>query len=49
MIVDKHVSEEEIECLRLVALYLEISQYVWVNSMKEIIVGAFGEDGSKNN
>ena len=48
VIVDKHVSEEEIECLRLVALYLEISQYVWVNSMKEIIVGAFGEDGSKN-
>ena len=48
VIVDKHVSEEEIECLRLIALYLEISQYVWVNSMKEIIVGAFGEDGSKN-
>jgi uncharacterized tellurite resistance protein B-like protein len=43
VIVDNHVSEKELECLRLVALYLEISEFVWVNALKNIVVGAFGE------
>ena len=35
------VNEKELECLRTIALYLEVSQYVWVNSLKNIVVGAF--------
>lgn len=41
IIVDKEVNEKELECLRTIALYLEVSQYVWVNSLKNVVVGAF--------
>ena len=47
IIVDNHVSEKELECLRVVALYLEISEFVWVNALKSIVVGAFGEGDTK--
>ena len=39
--VDEQVSDKELECLRLIALYLEISQFVWVNALKNIVVKAY--------
>lgn len=43
IIVDEHLSDKELDCLRTIALYLEISQFVWVNSLKNIIVSSYGK------
>ena len=41
VVVDGQVSDKELECLRTIALYLEISQFVWVNALKNIVVKSY--------
>ena len=41
VVVDGHVCDKELECLRTIALYLEISQFVWVNALKNIVVKSY--------
>jgi uncharacterized tellurite resistance protein B-like protein len=41
IVVDKEVSDQELECIRTIAVYLEISNFVWVNTLNKIVNVAF--------
>jgi hypothetical protein len=38
IIVDNKITDEELESLRTIAVYLEISQTVWVNTFQKIVI-----------
>lgn len=42
--IDNEVNDQELESLRTIAVYLEISNFVWVNSLKNIVISTFGEN-----
>jgi len=35
--VDGESSDDELECMRTIAVYLEISTFVWVNALNKIM------------
>jgi len=38
VIVDNEITDEELESLRTIAVYLEISQTVWINTFQKIVI-----------
>ena len=42
--IDNEVNDQELESLRTIAVYLEISNFVWVNSLKNIVISTFGKN-----
>ena len=38
VIIDGEISDEELESLRTIAVYLEISQSVWVTTFEKIVI-----------
>ena len=38
IIIDGEISDEELESLRTIAVYLEVSQSVWINTFENIVI-----------
>ena len=38
IIVDEEISDEELESLRTIAVYLEIGKSVWINTFEKIVI-----------
>ena len=44
LIVDGDLNDDELECLRTIAVYLEISNFVWANALNKIVKDTFSVD-----